>query len=68
MTEVIVVGLFGVGTSVIAYFAGMRKTKADTDNSILDGTNKAITIWRDMAMEFKKQADESKKEKELNNH
>lgn len=65
MTEVII-GLIGICGTVIAYFAGRRKSKADADNSELEATGKAITIWREMAMEFKQQADELKKEKELN--
>lgn len=58
----VVFGLIGFSGAVIAYFAGRRKSKADASNSELEATGKAITIWRDLATEFKKQVDELKKE------
>lgn len=52
----------GYVTTIIAFFVGKRKSKADAQNSELDAAGKAVTIWRQLAEEFKNQVEELRKE------
>lgn len=54
----IIVG--GAITTTLAYLFGKKKTKAEIQKTELDSVEKAISIWRSLAIDFKKEVDELK--------
>lgn len=48
----------GAVASAMAWLLGKRKAKADAQKTELDSVEKAISIWRQLAQDFKKEVDE----------
>ncbi len=65
-TEAVVTGLIAMATSGIGYLFGKRNQIAEAQSTELDAVGKAITIWRNLATELKKEVDDLRVEvKEL---
>jgi len=45
-------------TAIIGYFSGKRKSKAEADITELEATQKAIEIWRKLALDLERQIKE----------
>lgn len=65
MDGIIVNGIVGAATAVIAWLLTKRKQDAETrvteataHTSELDATEKAVAIWRNLAQDLKKEVDE----------
>lgn len=50
--------LGGAVATTLAYLFGKKKTKAEIQKTELDSVEKAISIWRNLAQDFKKEVDE----------
>ena len=49
-------------TAVIGWLLGKRKASADARSTEMDSVDKAITIWRELAQDFKTEVEELRSE------
>jgi uncharacterized coiled-coil DUF342 family protein len=63
--ELIVSGAVSIATMVVGYFLGKKKQDAETRVTVaqaqfseLDATGKAVSIWRSLAEDLKREVDE----------
>lgn len=54
--------LTGVIATLMGYLVGMKKTKAEAQNTEMDSVQKAVTVWRELSESLHQELEALKKE------